>query len=578
MKRVILATLCLALAACADQSNLSRSEQTRKMAREAFGPVNTRGIDAEGDGVGLSMFRVFSEKPMPNRFEQRAPERFDNALVLDVAVDVKIEDRFPLYRIGLEPHKIPDRHRENWPSHVRIDPVRANGAPLVARMPESREPDTEGMIWTRWTYCADCFGLADIEIATPGSREQAFAAMTEAMERAGTKNGDPAIYAGAVRFLDLPGHGSLAGDAAVEMARIASEIIRKTEARLEEMAPAREDYDHLVEAFETSSGPVKELLRLCGTYAPNLETRDPDVEAERIAAYRQCGREAIRGFDREARREYLAGFAAEEARLARKAGLDVGDRVIVPGVGEELDMAREVLAEAEALYKERETRSAFPSAPRSDDQELLKADQSETALVTPDPEVAQLEEEAPAILPEPAAEPKVAEAPQPPHRRMHFVARLLPNGANLDLGDGGESCIGGLECEIGSVVPLIGAVEYCSRPGEMTETTAGWGLVVQRYLPRTLAEEPTISVGDGDSQVHEVAAEDKAALEAGLEAMRELKTPEGVRAFFTSYQAFYMVNTEDRECRDQWRDAGHAKVADNPNSVIRIPSEEDAAS
>lgn len=577
MTRVILAMLCLSLAACADQPDLSRSEQTRRMAQETFGGVSTKGIDEDGDGVGLSMFRVFSEKPMPNRFGKMAPERFDNALVLDVAVDVKIEDRFPLYRIGIEPHKIPDHHRRSWPSHVRIDPARDTGAPLVARLPRDREPDETGVIWTPWTYCADCFGLADIQSATPGSRQEAFAAMMEATKASRAKDGGPAIYTGNVRFLDIPGYGILQGEAAVEMAGNASDVLRDTESRLEKMAPAREDYDHMIEEFSAGASPENELLRLCGTYAPNLETRDPEVEAQRIAAYQQCGYDAIYGVDTEVRGAFLAALEAEEARLARQAGLDARDRIIVPDVGEEIIKARKIIAEAKAMYEGldmvepsraepvRGPAIAAPLPPEVGDLDETEVKVQDAAVEVP---------EANASKPVNGSEPLAIE---PPNRRIHFVARLLPNGANLVRGDGGASCIKGLECEIGSVVPLIGAVEYCAQPGEVTQTTSGWGLVVQRYLPKSRKEELSISIGDSASQVHEVFGEDEETLEAGLRAMRELKTPEGARAFFTSYQAFYIVNTEGRECRDQWRDAGRAKVLDNPDAVISIPSEEDVS-
>ena len=162
----------VALSACTTPGQLSRAEENRRMIDAEFGVVgprsNPEAFKANGlDGDGFSMFRLYSEKPMPNSFSKSVPEKFDNTLVVDFGIEMQIKDRFPLYRVGMDPTKISQRRIDLWPSHVSIKAAGADGQTreLAARLPETRVPGADGMIWSDWTYCADCFDLEEIRDA-----------------------------------------------------------------------------------------------------------------------------------------------------------------------------------------------------------------------------------------------------------------------------------------------------------------------------------------------------------------------------------------------------------------------------
>jgi len=566
MRRAMMGVLLASVAACGAVVETSRSEQTREKAEEVYGapgPASAPGAFAQsGDNTGLSMFRVFSEKPMPTQFSSRAPEMFENSLVMDVAVDVELEQGFPLYRIGLVPQRLEGVHTATWDSFVKIETGGAGTNVLAARLPSPWPPGADGVIWTDWTYCADCFGLKEIEAATPANRAEAFAALTEARAAARSRNGAATTFSGEVTFTGLPGVGILQGDAARQMAGKAADLVAKSQARMTAMGPARKRYFKAVAEMEDSASPRSEIVRICGVYAPNTELFDPRVEERRITAYQACGRQALEEFDRAHRRETLAAYTALEARLAAKAGLTAEERTVVPGLREEMAEARTFLQNAEDRYLGREMRrgdtasvAATPGAGVAEVTERARRAIERAPVPVEQPEATRSQ-------PEDAPESTAQDAD--PEREVHYAARLLPEGANLDRGAGGDVCIGDVTCETGSIAATIAATSYCRNEGGLTETEAGWGLVGQRYLPETRAEEKRILEGGGD-QVHLVRDGDEAALQAGLAAMRDLTDPEnGEQVFFTSYQSFYEVNTEKLGCRDQWRDAAKVRVRNNP--------------
>lgn len=555
------------LSACTTAVPLSRSEQTRLAVEKEYGKVgprsNPEAFERNGrDGKGFAMFRLYSEKPLPNRFGQNVPERFDNALVVDFGVDMKMEGRFPLYRIGIEPKKIPQDRVDLWPSHVLLEADMPGGTSrrLATRLPESRIPGPDGMIWSDWTYCADCFGLEDIRDAGIEDAEKALGLISDASAAAERLNGVMSPYQGQVRFTMTPGVGILLGEAAHDMAVTASDVIAAEQMRILEMEKARGAYWALRGYFGASGSPERAVLRYCGIYEPNRDETDVLTEKARSAAYADCGIGVIENFDRIRREEELAAFAEYEMQLARKAGIPQDMRMKVPDLDEEivaayglLDTARDRFAGFAMAHGD----FAAPAAPAwAPEAETMIQDEELAAEATGEA-AGERETKTEPVLPQPAGQ------------GIYYVARLLPEGANMERGPGTERCLAGMECETGAIIALISADEYCGEEGGTTKTVPGWGLVVQRYQPRTREQEEMILAGDGESRVHVVAESDAGALSEGLEAMRGLTDQDGSQVFFTSYQAFYEVNTGQKGCQDQWRDAGKAKVTRNPAEALQ---------
>ncbi len=202
----------LSLSACISPDRINRSEENIRMINAQFGAVgrraNPEAFRVNGrDGTGFSMFRLFSEKPIPNTLGKAVPELFDNTLVVDFGVDMRVEDRFPLYRIGMAPTKISQSRVDLWPSHVILESQGGSGQSrkLAARLPEVRVPGADGMIWSDWTYCADCFDLDEIRDADMDSATRAFASLNDAYEAATARNGISSLYEGRAHFTLSPG-------------------------------------------------------------------------------------------------------------------------------------------------------------------------------------------------------------------------------------------------------------------------------------------------------------------------------------------------------------------------------------
>ncbi len=571
--------MSVALSACTTPGKISRSEENRRQIEAEFGPVgprsNPEAFRMNGDeGNGFSMFRLYSEKPMPNIFSSSVPEQFDNTLVVDVGIDIRIEDRFPLYRIGIDPTKISQRRVDLWPSHVLVEGAGGIGAPrkLAARLPQTRIPGADGMIWSDWTYCADCFGLEGIRDADVDTAAAAFAPLNKAIKAASAKNGASSIYGGRASFTVTPGVGILIGDAARDMAHKASDVIAASVARVDEMRPARAAYESLRKDFEASRSPAREIDRLCGTYEPNRDTISLPAEKERIEAYLACGAATIDGFDSATRHDAVASYRAYEQDMAAKAGLKPEDRIVFPTYAQEVREADAMLDAARDRYFEFASAVGGPAGPVAAPAKPAPAVPVQPAV----PSTEDLVKSAGAAIAastetsEVKGKPKqetAPEKPEPATRDTYYVARLLPNGGNMDIGQQKTGCIGGMECETGSIVALIAATGYCKAEGELTKTSSNWGMLVQRYRPTTRDQEKQIVAGDGESKIHVVTDDDKTAMSEGLKAVRALTTDED-QVFFTSYQSFYEVNTEKKGCKDMWRDSSKNHVIQNPAAAL----------
>jgi hypothetical protein len=565
----------VALSACTTPGQLSRSEENKRMIEAEFGQVgrksNPEAFRQNGtDGAGFSMFRLFSEKPMPNRFGKMVPEKFDNTLVVDFGIEMQIKDRFPLYRIGMDPQKISQRRIDLWPSHVSVKASGPDGEAreLAARLPEVRVPGADGMIWSDWTYCADCFDLEAIRDADVDTADESFAALNDAYRAAKSENGTPSMYDGQAQFTVTPGVGILIGEAAEEMAQKASDVVTASAARIAQMRPARDAYDALRLDFAQSGSPARELDRLCGTYEPNRDRVSLAEEKLRIEAYLDCGASTLRSYDTGERQKVVATFKSYESEMAEKAGLKDADRIVFPSTSAEMKAAEDVLGAARSRYisfAQALGASAASVTPTAKPVATAAVPAAAAEKVTDVVEQARVAiEKSPATPPKPAAD-KIAK--EDPARDVYYVARLLPNGANMDIGQQKAGCVADMECETGSVVALIASTGYCEAEGDVTKTSSNWGMLVQRYLPQDREQEARIVAGDGTSKIHIVTDNDKTAMTEGLAALRGLTT-DGDQVFFTSYQEFHKLNTQEKGCKDLWRDAAKNKVAHNPSESV----------
>lgn len=309
-----------------------------------------------------------------------------------------------------------------------------------------------------------------------------------------------------------------------------------------------EQYERMVSEFEAGPSLENEIRRICGVYEPRPDTRNKLEEAKWYKAFELCADRTETSYDRQARQRTLNALAATELRLANAAGLSGEGRITIPDIEQEAAAAKDFLARAQTRFQ---ARQAAPD-------ESVNAQDFDATLETIRATIERMDQGGSAA---PSAD---SEAPR---ESTYYVARLLPDGANVALGDGGESCIANMPCEVGSVIPLIGVSRYCDEAGEVSATTSGWGLVVQRYAPGTRDEEKRIVSGDDRAHGHVVARADIDALSRGLDEVHALRNAQGSRILFASYERFYEENTRRRGCGDTWRDGAHARVANNPSWV-----------
>lgn len=567
---LVLAALTLTACAAPPNMQMSDSDKTRAAAVEVFGGTDRNSLSETyarhgAAGKGFTVIRRFSVAPEPNRFGPDAPGRFDTALVLDVGIEMKTVSDFPLYRLALKPRKIhPDAVRD-WPAHVVLTRTGADGRErrLAARLPSERRPDAEGFIWTPWTYCADCFGLRDIAEAGPSGADVALSLVADARAAAAAPNGAPTPYDGMTLFLGLPGVGILEGQAAYDMAPRAAQVVARAMTSYAQYGPALEAYQARVEAFRNSNSPSRAVARACGSYLPSSEEPGRVSAAELVAAettrfheWEGCATGVINGFDRAGREAEIIAFAADEARLAKVAGLGASGRHRATSLEEEMEEAREDGRLARRAL-ERRVGALEAAAEASGELRLEPTDGRDVVL---GPEGFVLGGDVADGLPEEARR-KIEAETAPPYMSEIFVTRLMKNGGNLEVGTDSGACLEGITCETGKIVPLIEVVSYCSKPGGITRTRAGSGLVVSRYLPKNRAEELRI---EGEMPgVFALADSDRASLEAGMAAMEAETLAGGDRRYFETFMDFHPVSHDAKGCESDWRDAARHKVVNN---------------
>lgn len=568
-----LALAALTLAGCAAPSSgppLTGSQQTHAAATATFGGVD-RGSLADTyarhgqEGKGFTVIRRFSVAPEPTRFGPEAPPRFDTALVLDVGIEMKTVADFPLYRLALKPQKIhPDAVR-GWPAHVVLTRTGEDGRErrLAARLPSDRRPDADGFIWTPWTYCADCFGLREIDQAGAVGAEAALSLVSDARAAAAAPNGAPTPYDGMTLFLGLPGVGLLEGQAAHEMAPKAAQVVARATTSLTALRPALKAYQARSEAFINSLSPSRAVALSCGTYMPSAQEPGQmsaadliKMETTRFHEWEVCATAVINDFDRATREAEIIAFTADEARLAEAARLPATARVRATSLKGELEEARENGRIARRALERRV--GALEAAAERKGELRLEPGAGRDVLVGPDG--FELGGNVADGLPEEARQ-KIEEEQAPPYMDEIFVTRLMSNGGNLEIGLDSGACLEGIACETGKIVPLIEVLSYCEVPGGMTRTRAGAGLVVSRYLPSSRAEE--LRITEEMPGVFALADGDLASLEAGIAAMEAETLAGGDRRYFHNFMDFYPVSHDEKGCKSDWRDGAHHKVVNN---------------
>jgi hypothetical protein len=556
----------LAVSACTAPTPISRSEETRRQIEAQYGPTEAGALRQtyaalSPDGTGFTMFRSYSEKPMPNRFGPKVPESFDNALVLDIGVEMKLEKSFPLYRVALKPRKISDQKLWAWPSHVLLKGENASGKArkIAAKLPLDRTPDANGIIWTDWTYCADCVNLKGIDTATIDALADTMDLFDDATAVAIAPNGTKLPYQGVVQFSGVPGVGILTGDEAHKMAGIAIDRVNAARDRAKKAEPAREAYARMVATFASSLSPTKAIINTCGEYEPNVDVFSASAEAERFDAYKTCAGRTLATFPSGAREPELIAYATREELLATKAGLTEASRTRAPSLEREIDAALAMIEQAQMRYKS----AVSPEIGMGASGTLRALGANGEAELEGDVEAAA---DAKTLEPRPVPEAALdALSTEPSGVDYIYVARATSDGAAREIGST-EGCLEGIACEVGRVMPLIAVEEYCKDPKKedaaLTGTVPGWGVVIERYKPVSKADELFLRTSESPDPLYSVAQTDTGAYDGALRRLKTHNAGDGLD-FFPNYQAFYTENTSVKQCKDNWRDSGKHKVANN---------------
>jgi hypothetical protein len=327
-------------------------------------------------------------------------------------------------------------------------------------------------------------------------------------------------------------------------------------------------YRDLQDAVALSVSPTSAIQRACGDYiAGELDGGSAaatlKLEEARFVTYETCADGVIKNYDMNQRSAELAEFAIHEERLTRLS-VSRPERMVIPSADAEMISAKRVVYRA---YQDYQARVGEISQTATTGGGMRLETGSNEILVGPNDFKlgGDLNEGLPGGDNTGADRGRTSDdSSGPPLSSQAFLTRLLPDGANMDVGPGGSSCVSGLSCEVGKIVPLLAVRAYCETPGQVTETTAGWALVVQRYQPQTRAQEMSLMIPAEGSTVHALAANDTASLTAGLAEMRqESVSAEGDPIFFTSWHDYFMINGQEKGCGDAWRDAGQHKVANN---------------
>ena len=568
------AIMLAALGACTGSQDVATSqgaEKTRLEIDQAFGATDPATLsavykDKGHQGRGFTIIRRYSETPSPNTFGSVVPESFARALVLDVGIEMQMVEDFPIYRFALRPQKVATSAVREWPSHLLLRRIGPDGQErrLAARLPQERQLDAEGFIWTDWTYCADCFNLRAIDDASEENKAFAFSLLNEAQAAANARNGAPSPYAGMTLFLGQPGVGILQGRDAFEMAPRASAIVLRAAGGRIKVGPAVSSYGALASEFSAKMSPAGAVQSACGSYQPQQSivgspAQTLSEETARFQAWEACADMTIAGFDVPARRSDIEEYASQEASVARAESIASAVRVVPQSVEAELNQAR---AMGRSAYEAFQARTGdLEAMGRQAGGMKLEAGLRRDVVVAPGAFKlgGDLEDGLPEDMrPKAAVEPNTG----PPLQKVLYVTRLLTGGADMSVGPGGPACFDDIPCEIGKIEALIEVKSYCDAPGGVTQAAPGYGLVVQRYQPRTRDEE--IRLSEKMVGIFAIADNDQGSLEAATVAMRMENLPGTAhRRFFRTYMDLWPVSTQQMGCTDNFRDTARQKTNAN---------------
>ena len=566
MRSILLAGCALTLSACITPAPSDRPGTPT--ARDVAGVVGPPGAGVE-EGVGRAGFRVYAAPPT-DVFSSTPPAATRGLRVWDGVVHTRLVSGMPLYRVGLASRDPGLGAVPAWPRTVRLET--ADGV-RFARLPENPVADEDGLVWSAWTWCPSCLDLDDLD--AEASAED-MAALDRAVAAARRAEGVPRGFVRRfVTGVALP-QDLREALAAETMATLAAARV----ARVREEGPSdRAAYVALARVI-TEGAPATRAEAECGTFEPPRAVGD--VPGRALNSYIACVEDVRATHDMQTRASRLEALGRREAQLARAAGIAPQERFAVPTVEEERAELRDLIRQARdraagaRMQASDSAALAEGSAARTDtdlDTDLdagrdAGANGAGSAATAAGADAGTAGSgtgtdgsgEVPGVQ---DAESAAAPQPDAPEQEIYYVARLFENGAEMTRGPGGDSCVAGLECETGAIVPLITVQQWCATPRTLTQTRAGAAVVVQRYLPGTRDAEVEILAGDSASRLHMTADSDDAALKAALEALGGI-TRDGDPRYFVSYQGFYAVNAESRECLDSWRDSALAKVGDNP--------------
>lgn len=354
---VALAALSLA-AACAQTDQRSKSEITAQKVQDVFGGTDRSGNGDifgayDDDRQGFFLFRAYSDTAFPNRYLPTAGDSYKTALVVDVALDFEVSKGFPLYRIGLRPRKLEALDMNAWPDYVVIDGMSPEGHPtkLVARLPQDRSLDRNGMIWSDVTYCSECFDLSRISKAAEEGDEAAFKNLELGRAAAGMASAGTSGFEGELRFVAYAEKGIMTGSEARRMAPIANAEIAVARTGVNMMAPSRAAYFDFKKAYAEEPSPAYVAKASCGEYAPSDDPAVPAAwQSESIASYVSCMARTLDNYLNEKRELQINELREQEEKLAKEGLISADERLYVASFEEEVRVVHEIMKKARKDY------------------------------------------------------------------------------------------------------------------------------------------------------------------------------------------------------------------------------------
>lgn len=579
----------LLLGACAAPGPNASADLARQDLARIYGGLgprdNTEIFRTAGtSGKGFVMIRTFMAGDItPGRpWHFTADPRGDTASVrvLDAGIEMKTSAGIPLYRVALRPRNLDSAMIAALPRNFEIRMPDGEGLRQIsAQLARNATPDRNGLIWTDWTYCPDCLGLREIAAAQDAAGFAAFAALEEAQNAAAAPNGTSTAFSDAEILFDVTGPGIRTGRQAEILAPRAAETVMEARTRMRRLPSEAgvqdfttqpgpvagrlpQAYANLIANYADSISPARAIQDACGPYGVPSGISG-SVGARKAAAtqlyqsWEACAVSTIERFDAGQRQREIAAFASEEERLARAEGLAPGMRRMPLSIEAEMAAAADLARAAHDAFQAHVAR--LDGEGRDSGEMLIEAPQAGPVVPSG---AFELKGDVREGLPAEALSEDAAANSEPPSMATLFVARLENGAANREIGAGGSACVAGVDCEIGRIVALIAVEDYCAAAGGVSQTTAGWGLMVQRYKPSSRAEEKAI-VQAGGALIHAVASSDAAALDAGLAQLSAVRRTGEDPTLFRTYPDFYAVNTEQKGCTDAWRDAARQRVVHN---------------